>query len=111
MTEIAKNAAGRRKRRQSRLTNVAPRNASATATMTRIAQRPPVCSNSLITQERPPIHCPPAESKNSARAMCGSSGVTAKTVASTTKIASGIRSCDHQKCEGCTMFRTTAWFR
>ena len=109
--EITKNAAGRRYARQSRRTNVAAQNARAMATIARIAQRPPVCSNSLTTQERPPIHCALAESKNTARAMCSSSGVMAKTVAVTTKIASGICSCDHQKREGCTMFRKTAAFR
>jgi hypothetical protein len=36
-----------------------------------------------------PIQRACAASKNRARAMCSSSGVTAKTVASTTKIASG----------------------
>jgi hypothetical protein len=37
------------------------------ATIARMAQRPPVCSNSLITQECLPIHCALAESKNTAR--------------------------------------------
>ena len=95
-TEIAKNAAGRRNACQSRRTKVAAQNVSAMAAIARMAQRPPVWSNSFVSHSCWPIHCPLAESKNSARAMYVSSGVTARTPATTTKIASGICSCDHQ---------------
>jgi hypothetical protein len=81
------------------------------ATIARMAQRPPVCSTSLISQEWPPIHCALAESKNIARAMYSSSGVSPKMIAVTTKIASGTCNWDHQKRERCALFRTTAVFR
>ena len=110
-TESAKKAAGRRYARQSRRTKVAPQNASAIVAIVRMAQRPPVWSNSFVIHSCWPIHCPLAESKKNARAMYGSSGVSAKVPATTTKIASGIRNCDHQKRKGGTLFRTTAAFR
>jgi hypothetical protein len=95
-TESAKKAAGRRNARQSLRTKVTAQKVSAVAAIARMAQRPPVWSNSFVSHSCWPIHCPLAESKNSARAMYGSSGVTAKVPATATKIASGIRSCDHQ---------------
>jgi hypothetical protein len=108
---IVRNAAGRRRVRQSRRTKVATQSASTRATIARMAQRPAVWSSSFITQEWAPIHCALAASKNTARAMCSSSGVTAKTVAVTTNSANGTCRWDHQKRKECTVFKTTASFR
>ncbi len=76
----------------------------------RIAQRPPVWISSLVTHAWLPIQLALAVSKNTARAMYTSSGVTAKIVASTTKAASGACRCDDQN-RASTVFRTTAEFR
>lgn len=108
---IMKKAAGRRSSRQSRLTQVAIQKASTSASSTRIAQRPPVCSSSLIVQLPAPIHCACAASKKMARAIVTSSCVVANTTASNTKRASGTCRCDHQNREGCVRLRTTAGFR
>jgi hypothetical protein len=106
-----KKAAGRRSSRQSRSTQVAIQSASTSASSTRIAQRPLVCSSSLTVQLSAPIHCACAASKKMARAMVRSSCVVANTVARITKRVSGTRRCDHQNRQGCMRFRTTAGFR
>jgi len=76
-----------------------------------MSQRPPVWSSPLTSHESAPIQRAVAESKNSARAIRSSSGVSAKKVATTTKIANGHSRRDRQKRQCGTILRTTAAFR